>query len=326
MDKDIYQLIDEDAPLPLLTCAFTNPHNMDTKEGTMTPFMYAFYSEKYYIVEHMLRYNASLKKKLGTLVPESSLINTTHVTSNGVSAMLLACRIKGDMMLELLLENNVPMPETGTSPVCHCARLGYLSKLVLFDKYGVNLDKLYGYTIVKLRDHPPDVFEPYHTFTPLTVAYLFGEFDVVKYLLSKGANPHCEVREVEGFQYTLFQYVNLRNKHDETVMFIDNMTTFNTRDHALLNACNRKNASLEVVKKLVSIGGYDVNGYTTCDTTYTPLYYACLFGHDEIVRYLLDCGAKDNLEEVIKQVKYEKSSNVDVLVGYMNSAFSWFKS
>lgn len=335
MEKDIFALIkqEEDVPLPLLTYTFTNTPDLNIVQHDNTPFLLAVRIDKYYIVEHMLRYNATLKKKLGSLVPPTSLFDTSYVDEYGDDAMKFACYLDDDDMLKLLLEYKVPLGDVVHSPVCYCARMDMLSKLKLFNKYGIPLDKLYPYKIAKLLDHPPEVYEPYHLFTPLTIAYLFGKFEAVEYLLSNGANPLCNLGKTDdGIKYSLFRYVNLRNNHDETVMFIDNMKTFNVRDHALLDACNRKNASIEVVKKLVSIGGYNVNGVCVVkskndvNARYSPLYYACLHGNAEIVRYLLECGATDNLEEVIKRVKYENSSNVDVLVGYINSAFSWFKS
>lgn len=56
----------------------------------------------------------------------------------------------------------------------------------------------------------------------------------------------------------------------------------------LFHSC--KSGDLSRVQYLVDVKEVDVNVRDTWDST--PLYYACLCGHKELVRYLLDCGAK----------------------------------
>lgn len=336
-NSDIFTLIEQDAPLPLLTYAFTNTPDLNKTRTSRpyhsyTPFMYAVANNKYSIVEHMLRYNATLKAKLGTLAPETSLFNTGYVTPSGETAMLEACFFTTNKMLSLLLEHNVPLPEfCAQSPLMECVMCDDVEKLKLFAKYGIDLDTPSLHNITGLQNHPAIVREQLR-YSPLAIAYLYSSFGSVEYLLSKGASATCSLSIIGGFNHTLFRYVCGQGDHAMTLMFIENMTRFDGNDGALLCACLHKNASLEVVKKLVSKGKYNVNQkYLNFDdrgntTIHTPLYSACYRGHDEIVRYLLECGATDDINEVIKRVKYDKSSNVDVIVEYINNVFSWFKN
>ena len=117
-----------------------------------------------------------------------------------------------------------------------------------------------------------------------------GHLNVVKLLVSKGANVHIETREKGRYAF----YSACLQGHFEVVKFlrpfIANIDRKIKSGVTPLNAtCG--NGHLEIVKFLVEAGA-DVN--SADNDGVTPMRVACWEGHLEIVRFLKECGADIN--------------------------------
>lgn len=127
--------------------------------------------------------------------------------------------------------------------------------------------------------------------TPLIMAIFDGDFELVDYLIKKGADVNlpcskcaplflaCERREYEIIELLL------RNKANP------NQISFSDKTPPIYIACY--NNYIDIVQLLVKYGA-NVNE-RRMDTGSTPLYIACQEGHSEVIKLLLQHGADVNM-------------------------------
>ena len=74
----------------------------------------------------------------------------------------------------------------------------------------------------------------------------------------------------------------------------------NHNEKSLFNLC--KKGDLNKVKNLIEIEDVDLNLRDKWDST--PLYYACLCGHIELVQYLLSNGKNLSKKDLIQEIVF----------------------
>ena len=97
----------------------------------------------------------------------------------------------------------------------------------------------------------------------------------------------------------------LNNDLRAAKIFLNNGSNVNEKNVAGVSVVHLcvKNDYVDVLKFLISIG---VNVNVFDDEKFTPLMRACINGNDEIVKILIDAGAKiicDNCDELLSELK-----------------------
>ena len=139
----------------------------------------------------------------------------------------------------------------------------------------------------------------------LNGACVRGQFDIVKYLVGKGANVngeplHCAARcgDFELFKYLIDKGSDIHIQDDELFQcaveggdceiikfLIKNKIRISSENnsHALINFILGNN--FELIRLLINNGGNSIRGQST------PLYHAAKKGNSRIFRYLINKGA-----------------------------------
>ncbi len=116
----------------------------------------------------------------------------------------------------------------------------------------------------------------------LLIASYYGKLDVVKYLVSIGANIHKNGNDNSAL------YNATRNGHLEMIQYLVSMGADIHSDNDYTLRCAATKGFLNVVQYLVSIGA-NIHAYDDY-----ALRYAAGNGHLEVVKYLVSVGADMN--------------------------------
>jgi len=160
--------------------------------------------------------------------------------------------------------------------------------------------------------------------TPLAIAVFFRNTQMVELLLSYGANVNtrdsfettplhnaCENGDVDMVQLLLDKgaSIDVRNKNDSTPLHRAALNGHLDVVHMLLNKANEVNQDrrkLKMTEEVISKHAkphnfkktYEMDVVNVLDMTdCTPLHLACLKGHLEIVKALVEAGAMTNMED-----------------------------
>jgi ankyrin repeat protein len=166
------------------------------------------------------------------------------------------------------------LPQIQRTEVVEAAFSGNLERLKEFEASGIDFN---------LGD--------YDDRTPLHLAASEGKFEVVKYLLAKGVDVNAKDR----WHGTPLADA-LRGKHTQIIRLLQEKgaKTFNIKTDLRLQLCQAAaDGDLDQVKNFVLVS--DVN---SGDYDYrTPLHLAASEGKIEVVRFLIEHGAKVNVQD-----------------------------
>ena len=186
--------------------------------------------------------------------------------------------------------------------------------------------------------------------TPLMFLADIGALDMMKYLVSKGANPFLRndnydlqyyairsrsndiikyVKELfskpsenmsqDDFQRMLIQAIDENDDFDKIKELCKYIKNFNfgknRRDSPLLKVCDEFNYNPDLIKLFVELGA-DVNYKSTNGVT--SIMYLALFGALDMVKFLIEKGANPTLLDNYNYdlVYYSELSNVKEMIDY----------
>ena len=129
------------------------------------------------------------------LLSKGADINST--TGGGASALYIACQAGNIEAVKVLLESKANLDiltDFGWSPLFVAAYKGYSDIVMLLLEAGANVNALGKMIMVKteVKDISESMAENVEQITALYIAALAGRADIVKLLLSNGANPNLK--------------------------------------------------------------------------------------------------------------------------------------
>ncbi|MDX1701980.1 MAG: HEAT repeat domain-containing protein, partial [Melioribacteraceae bacterium] len=235
-------------------------------------------------------YNENLEALKNLLNKEPDIINKCQ---DGWSPLMLTIESNSLDKAKILVEHGadpsltcwiVPKKTRRANTPLHEAATRNLDDFVkLFLEHGVDVNK---------RD------DTNHGYTPLIIAAGNKNYELSSYLISKGADPLLELRSG-----TISPLYNAFYSKDYTLikLFLENLPEEQSTNQVIksnldnvLSFASQK-ADFQFVKKVVSLGA-DTNTKNRRDGR-TPLIEAVENEHIEIVKYLLQNGAKPDLTD-----------------------------
>jgi len=139
--------------------------------------------------------------------------------------------------------------------------------------------------------------------TPLYVACERGKTEIVKLLLSHGADPN--IATVNPYTLYPIQAACIGLHYDAVKLLLEYNAYVNVRDstdHTALHfALSIPDIDADKIRDLVQLlldGGADVNAASTFGES--PFYIACSNGFESVAKKMLECGAKVNENSVNK--------------------------
>lgn len=135
--------------------------------------------------------------------------------------------------------------------------------------------------------------------TPLLNAVAFGDLELVRFLLQRGADPNVEVDD--GYTCLL---TAIESDADESTSIVDELIRANADIHAMgINGWTPLHMAaayghLEKARLLINAGA-DVNRRREIDASETPLMEAAMMGQPATVRLLLAHGANPSMRDTI---------------------------
>ena len=152
--------------------------------------------------------------------------------------------------------------------------------------------------------------------TPLTAAYNYKHLDVVKYLVKTsridvnlpdskwGYTPlirACGRDSVQEAMYLLSEVrdldINIANRDGNTALHFAVSSSKASGYTQLHKACMKDDE--DEVARIVSNNGRIIN--IQDNSGFTPLHYACYFGHYDIVKTLMMAGADETITDVVRR-------------------------
>ncbi|KAL3076185.1 hypothetical protein niasHT_038811 [Heterodera trifolii] len=199
--------------------------------------------------------------------------------SYGKTALMVACSLQKWDIVRYLIGKGAKVDRTnakGISPLHLECIDGHLEIVKLLVEGGkADIEKAEADSVIE--------------WSPLMVASLTEKWDIVRYLIEKGANID-QTNSYEGF--SIIHFFAIHGHFDLCKLMLDKGINVNKQMHnrttPLHLAC--KHGHLEIVKLLVEEGKADIE--SADDNRHTPLMIA-LCGHQlEIAYYLVEKGAK----------------------------------
>jgi len=226
--------------------------------------------------------------KIDLLKPQSNELLMRGAEEGNLEKVKFALERYGDV--------NIRCIYTGQTPLFKASEKGHLTIVKLLLKNGANLN-------VKDKDGA----------TPLHVASYYGNQEVVKLLLVNGTNVNSQ--DVDGV--TPLYNASKRGYLEIVKLLLDaranvNMQTYDLRETALHIITEKDNMEtdnyLEIAKLLIKFGA-DINA--TDKFGDTPLHNAIIWGHPDIVKFLLDTGAIVHIQNHQKETPLDKEKELN---------------
>lgn len=134
----------------------------------------------------------------------------------------------------------------------------------------------------------------YNEGTPLVVACRNSKHDIARYLLKNGANPNAECR-LNGC--LALNYITSKGDIEMVKLLVEGGADIDTIGYSNFHGAPLRHSIycgfFDISEYLIE-NGADVN-YQSGEYGYTPLHAACYWGNIDLVRKLLDKGARKDI-------------------------------
>ena len=231
------------------------------------------------------------------------VIEIDHKDLSGVTALWAACQNNNSEVVELLLDPpvgvaaDVNLPKLdGCTPLWVAASRGHLKCMELLIKYGADLNETTKYIVAPVRKSRKSRNQSQDTVgTPLFVASQNGMKPAVDLLLAANADVN-RPRSVDGITSLMMA---THNGHSDIVDVLlksgaDPIQASTTGLNAL--ACAAMNGHLDILKTLYDAVTKVLDSQALTDFMndgestggWTPLHLACMGGHEDTVKYLVE--------------------------------------
>lgn len=242
------------------------------------------------------------------------------------------------------IENSNPSYQTPYEDIFKAAIKGTIDDVKYFiDELGIDVNAGNKEVWEPPRMTGASTYSNYHRcgydvccvdFSPLHMAVAHNNIDIIKYLISIGANVNARNRGVIENEYygskgsdgwTPLHMAAINNHNTEVIEYLisqgADIKTRNTYGATLLHVAAHYNNSIEVLKYLIS-QGLDVDA--TNSNCMTPLHYAAFYNHDiEILKYLIsqDSSVKNRWNETLLHMAAFSNPNVEIVKYLVSQGF-----
>ena len=249
--------------------------NQLDKDG-YTPLHYAACFKEIELARYLIAAGADIN------IHTSEAINQyKNIEYPNQAAINIACSVNDVQMVALLFEKGAIITPTlnNTQQVIH-----------LFASNG-----LLNHVKTLIERHPEQInVKNSNNETPLALAASKGHQDIVKFLISKGAD--INVATTQGYyQKNDLSALDMAiiGGHVDTIFILNNMGAIANHKHDMVN--DKRLSQLIKDEDLVSIRILIRHNHELINQWdrygFTPLHYAALYGHVKIIHYLMTFGA-----------------------------------